>query len=720
MKMSKEYTVGSQMESWKGNMAQSLTFIVTADCNLRCKYCYITHKTTNKRMTIDIAKKFIDYVLNSPIRKQEAVILDFIGGEPLLETELIDQICDYFKMRTYEINHDWYWNYRINICTNGVNYSDKRVQKLIRKNYGKISIGITIDGTKKKHDLQRVFPDGSGSYDIINKNIPLWLEQFNGSTKVTFASEDLCYLKESIIELWEKGINDIAANVVFENVWKPGDDKIFEEQLKALADYIVENDLYDKYSCTLFDDYIGSCYTEDDLINTSCGAGKMLAVDPDGNLYPCMRYYDYSLNNKNGYIIGDIWDGIDFEKVRPFGTLMYKYQSDAECLECEVATGCTFCQGFNYDEAETNTNFVRAKYICKMHKARVRANDYYFSLLLNKKDVKRERALVRKKQMLFLLSGEAPSFCSYDNTCKVTKELMSEEQIFQGLEFCRENFIMPVFVHGRMHDNYRHSSRYDAYTITHIFSIEDIKRAKLEKNYILVCDSECTLDDYKHNNLIFNVKAENMEGMGEKVVRIMKNVNRINVNIQNLSSHFDFVLYERELKIIADAIEFYVNEYGILKEVNVLTDVMYLEEHGKCPAGSDALTYAPDGEIYICPALYYEKGDVDNIVIGNLDSGLRIPNQHLYTKKYAPLCKNCTAYQCENCAWINQKYTYEVSVSPSFQCKKAMVEKKVSYELQKRIDGKINIVHKIAEDDFNDPYLKMEGAATNLGYYPVV
>lgn len=66
------------------------------------------------------------------------------------------------------------------------------------------------------------------------------------------------------------GIKDIAANVVFENVWKPEDDKIFENQLKELADYIIENDLYDKYSCTLFDDYIGSCYSEDDLINTSC------------------------------------------------------------------------------------------------------------------------------------------------------------------------------------------------------------------------------------------------------------------------------------------------------------------------------------------------------------------------------------------------------------------------------------------------------------------
>ena len=92
--------------------------------------------------------------------------------------------------------------------------------------------------------MQRVFPDGSGSYDIIRKNVDLWLTQFDGSTKVTFASDDLPLLKESIIQLLNDGIKDISANVVFEDVWKEGDDQVFEEQLKQLADYIIDNDLY--------------------------------------------------------------------------------------------------------------------------------------------------------------------------------------------------------------------------------------------------------------------------------------------------------------------------------------------------------------------------------------------------------------------------------------------------------------------------------------------
>ncbi|MFQ9495856.1 MAG: hypothetical protein ACLR08_16225 [Dorea longicatena] len=235
---------------------------------------------------------------DNKIHRCQSIILDFIGGEPLLEAELIEDICDYFKIRSYEEENPWYWRYRINISTNGVNYSDNAVQRLIENNKGKISIGITIDGTKEKHDLQRVFPDGTGSYDVVNKNIKLWLEQFPGSTKVTFASDDLKYLKESIVELWNKGIYHVAANVVYEDVWKDGDEQIFENQLKELADYIIENNLYNKNYCSLFLDHIGMPYDEKDLSNTSCGAGKMLALSPSGDIYPCMRYYDYSLNNK--------------------------------------------------------------------------------------------------------------------------------------------------------------------------------------------------------------------------------------------------------------------------------------------------------------------------------------------------------------------------------------------------------------------------------------
>ena len=93
-------------------MKKSITFIVTKDCQLACKYCYLVGKNTNERMTLDIATKAIDYILiNDKLFDNEGVIWDFIGGEPFLEIDLIDSICDYIKTRMFELNHKWFNDY---------------------------------------------------------------------------------------------------------------------------------------------------------------------------------------------------------------------------------------------------------------------------------------------------------------------------------------------------------------------------------------------------------------------------------------------------------------------------------------------------------------------------------------------------------------------------------------------------------------------------------
>lgn len=115
-----------------------------------------------------------------------------------------------------------------------------------------------------------------------------------------------------------------------------------------------------------------------------CGAGKMLAVDGVGNFYPCTRFVQYSLRTKKARIIGNIYDGIDKNKLRPFLALDRCTQSTQECIDCEVAEGCAWCQGENYDSAETSTIYERSTAICKMHKARVRANNYYWNKIFQK------------------------------------------------------------------------------------------------------------------------------------------------------------------------------------------------------------------------------------------------------------------------------------------------------------------------------------------------
>ncbi len=386
--------------SWEENRSKNVTFVVTEDCQLRCRYCYMVGKNKAGRLKLDIAEKAIDYLLGQrELVPESSVVWDFIGGEPFLEIDLIDRICDYFKIRAYELSHPWFDSYRFSFSTNGLLYNDDRVQKFIAKNASHLSIQITVDGTRAKHDLQRVYPDGQGSYDDVVRNIPRWLEQFpKSSTKVTISSDDIPYIKESVLHLWGLGIKEVNINVVFEDIWKPGDDERFEDQLVSLADEIIAKKLYETYSCSFFSKMLGYPYRDN---NNWCGAGKMLAVDHLGNFYPCVRFLGFSLQNRAALVLGNCFDGIDRNRLRSFLTLDMVSQSPAECIDCDVAMGCAWCQGANYDCADTATIFQRATYLCKMHKARVRANNYFWNKLGRKlgKDMRAES------------SGDGPGPC---------------------------------------------------------------------------------------------------------------------------------------------------------------------------------------------------------------------------------------------------------------------------------------------------------------------
>ena len=226
-----------EKEVWESGRVRTITFIVTKDCQLACKYCYLVAKNKNERMNFKVAQKAVDYILSErKIFNEPSVAFEFIGGEPFLEIELIDKISDYIKKELYVKEHPWFNSYRFGFTTNGLLYNDTKVQQYIEKNKSHISITITIDGIQKKHDIQRVYANGKGSYNDVVKNIPLWVKQFEeSSTKVTVSSDDIPYIKESVLHLWRLEIPNVYINAVYESIWKEEDDLILEKQLIELA-----------------------------------------------------------------------------------------------------------------------------------------------------------------------------------------------------------------------------------------------------------------------------------------------------------------------------------------------------------------------------------------------------------------------------------------------------------------------------------------------------
>jgi uncharacterized protein len=372
--------------SWEEGRAKNITFIVTEDCQLRCKYCYLVGKNPGRRMETAVARQAVDYILRERAHFAEpSVVWEFIGGEPLLEIDLIDNISDYIKLRLYQADHPWFESYRFSLSTNGLMYDDPRVQRYIAKNRTHVSIGITIDGIREKHDLMRVFPDGRGSYDAVAARIPLWLRQFpDAATKVTIAHDDLPHIKDSVLHLWELGVRTVNINVVFEDVWQPGDDALFEQQLIGLADAIVDRGLYRRFRCSFFDDAIGRPLDPAGDNQNWCGSGKMLAIGAKGEFYPCVRFAPHSMSRQAPRSVGNCSGGLDTNRLRPFLALTRLAQSPPECVACEIASGCAWCQGLNYECSDTATIYQRATYICPMHKARVRANRHYWDRLRRK------------------------------------------------------------------------------------------------------------------------------------------------------------------------------------------------------------------------------------------------------------------------------------------------------------------------------------------------
>jgi len=272
------------------------------------------------------------------------------------------------------------------ICSNGVCYFEPEVQRVLQKWNQRLSFSVTVDGNKELHDSCRVFPDGRPSYDLAIAAAKDWVNKggYMGS-KVTIAPANVMHVYDAITHMIELGYNEINANCVYEEGWKPVHATVFYDQLKKLADYILNHnlDMERDYYISLFEEKYFHPKQEDDLENWCGGNGVMLAVDPDGVIYPCLRYMESSLaGQQKPYSIGDVDRGIcqcDCHKCRVerLKKVDRRTQSTDECFYCPIAEGCAWCTAYNYQVFGTPD--ARATYICNMHKARALGNIYFWN-----------------------------------------------------------------------------------------------------------------------------------------------------------------------------------------------------------------------------------------------------------------------------------------------------------------------------------------------------
>ena len=273
-------------------LSRPITFCVTNACQLRCTYCYEKHKG-NKYMKFETAKKFIDLLLSGEKGMDQyinpeisqAVMLEFIGGEPFMAIDLMDQITDYWMDRTTELMHPWAEKFRISISSNGVAYFEPKVQEYLKKHANHLSLSVTIDGNKELHNACRVYAGTNiGCYDEAVAAAKDWMASgYTMGSKITIAPENLKYLDTAIIHMLDLGYEEIMANCVYEAEWSNEEALLFYQQGKKIADEFLKRnlDFENTYYCSLYEENFFKQKDESDIQNWCFPAGTMI-MTPTG------------------------------------------------------------------------------------------------------------------------------------------------------------------------------------------------------------------------------------------------------------------------------------------------------------------------------------------------------------------------------------------------------------------------------------------------------
>lgn len=374
----------------KTAIVREVTFQVTNQCNLRCDYCY-EHNKHGDAMTLYTSKKIVDMIIqmwkdNDPDalinKKTFTLILDFIGGEPMLEAKLIEDTIEYFFIRCAEEDCSLAQYVRCTICTNGQNFFSDDVQHLLKRYGDIISLNVSIDGVKELHDAHRLDIAGRGSFDKAYAAFKASAPYGHRSTKMTFVPSSIKYLADSVKFMLNNGVDFIACNCAYEPVYSIEDGKNLYEQLKVVSDYMIETE--DPRLITMLDWKLGEPFDREadgDGNNYCGGTGAMLTFAPDGKAYPCLRYCPISIGEEKSknLLIGDfngIYKSEHAIKVRDYlDSITLVSQSKQECVDCPVQSGCGWCSAWNYES--TGDVNKRVTNICNVHKARVLASCRY-------------------------------------------------------------------------------------------------------------------------------------------------------------------------------------------------------------------------------------------------------------------------------------------------------------------------------------------------------
>ena len=359
--------MANSLKEKTAGVVKALCLHIAHTCNLNCSYCFASQgKYHGERaiMSYEVGKRALDYLVeNSGTRRNLEV--DFFGGEPLMNFDVVKQLVAYAR----SIEKEKGKNVRFTLTTNGVLVDDDVIEWANRECS---NVVLSLDGRKEIHDRYRVDYAGNGSWDKIVPKFQKFVEARNGKNyymRGTFTHNNPDFLKD-IQQMLDLGFRELSMEPV---VCAPDDPSALTEddlnivmqQYEKLADLMLEHDK--KSDPFTFYHYMidltgGPCIYKR---ISGCGSGtEYMAVTPWGDLYPCHQFV-----GDEKFKLGDIYTGVTNTDIQSQFAACNVY-AHPECNDCWARL---YCSGGCAANAYHSTGSVTGVYEdgCKLFRKRM-------------------------------------------------------------------------------------------------------------------------------------------------------------------------------------------------------------------------------------------------------------------------------------------------------------------------------------------------------------
>ncbi|MCR5635740.1 MAG: thioether cross-link-forming SCIFF peptide maturase [Clostridiales bacterium] len=349
------------------SVIKALCLHVAHDCNLRCKYCFADEGKYQGQcglMSFEVGKRALDFLIeNSGTRKNLEV--DFFGGEPLMNFEVVKRLVKYGREQEKIHNK----NFRFTITTNGILLTDE-IMEFCNKEMS--NVVLSLDGRKDVNDRLRISPNGKGSYDIIVPKFKKAADSRNQQDyyiRGTYTHYNTDFAQD-ILHIADLGFKQISLEPVVAEpdapyALKEEDLPVLLRQYEILAKEMLKRE--EKGEGFTFFHYMidltgGPCIVKR---VSGCGVGtEYMAVTPEGDLYPCHQFA-----GDKKFLLGNVFDGINDNPVRD----EFKSCNIYAHKECDNCFARFYCSGGCAANAYHATGSINGVYKlgCELHKKRI-------------------------------------------------------------------------------------------------------------------------------------------------------------------------------------------------------------------------------------------------------------------------------------------------------------------------------------------------------------